>query len=76
MVAKAKEYELWYQDKFNDSHLVATFQKIDELKLCIPTLPKRDYYIVEVQENRQRHSIDVIDYLISHQNEESGSIYG
>ncbi len=63
-----KKYELWYQDKFNDSHLVATFEKIDELKLCVSVLPKRNYYIVETV--RERHSIDAIDFLIKHKNED------
>ncbi len=65
-----KKYELWYQDKFNDSHLVATFEKIDELKLCVSVLPKRNYYIVEVKTVRERHPISGIDYLIKNKNED------
>lgn len=65
-----KQYELWYQDKFDNSHQIATFEKVDDLEICLSALPVRDYYIVEVQTDRQRHSINNIDYLIKHKNED------
>ena len=65
-----KKHELWYQDKFNDSHRIAIFEEIDNLKLCLLALLKRDYYIVEVKTDEQRHSIGSIEYLIKHKNEE------
>ncbi len=65
-----KKYELWYQDKFNDSHIIATFEEINYLKLCLHDLPKINYYIVEVKTVRERHSIDAIDFLIEHKNED------
>lgn len=65
-----KQYELWYQDKFNDSHRVAAFEEPDDLKLCLTVLPKKDYYIVEVKTVEERNSINTIDYLIKHKNED------
>lgn len=65
-----KQYELWYQDKFNNSHRLATFDEIINLKLFLSVLPKKDYYIVEVKTVEERNSINAIDYLIRHKNED------